>query len=78
MNGNPVDFALDTGAQVTVLMEKMCGELCLSLKTPRRLLVGVDNSRLQVLGEAEVDITRKNRSFKTWVSVVRELLVGTC
>jgi len=38
---------------------------------PKRLLVGADNALLQVLGEAKVDITRKGRSIKTWVSVVR-------
>jgi len=54
-----------------VLTEKTCGELCLSLETPRRLLVGADNSRLKVLGEAEVDITRKGKSIKSRVSVVR-------
>jgi len=31
----------------------------------------LDNSRLQVLAEAKVDITRKGRSIKTGVSVVR-------
>jgi len=54
-----------------VLTENTCGELGLSLETPRRLLVGADNSRLKVLGEAEVDITRKGKSIKSRVSVVR-------
>ena len=71
INGNPNDFALDTRAQATVLTEKTCGKLCLSLETLRRLLVGADNSRLKVLGEAEVDITRKGKSIKSRVSVVR-------
>ena len=54
-----------------VLTEKTCGEPGLSLEMPRRLLVGADNSRPEVFGEAEVDITRKGKSIKSRVSVVR-------
>ena len=71
INGNPVDLALDTRAQATVPTMKTCGELCLSLESPRRLLVGAGDSPLKILGEAEVDITRKGRSIKIRVLVVR-------
>ena len=70
VNGVDVVFALDTGAQATVLTKSSFDRLDVKLGTPRRILVGAGGGLLKHLGEAPVVLTSKRKSVRCVVSVV--------
>ena len=70
VNRQEVKFALDTGADVTVLTPRTSRSLELVLQKPDKELVGANGSSLYSLGEAEVKIKSKSSAITTKVSVV--------
>lgn len=71
VNGESVDFTIDTGADVTVLTCKTFERLGTRLNQPSKLLLSADGSKLDVVGEANVSIKSKHKSIDTTVSVVK-------
>ena len=68
-------FKLDTGAEVTVVGEKVLHSLDSKkqLQTPTKRLCGPDQTPLEVLGEIPVTLAYKNRSCKHPVFIVKNL-----
>ena len=63
VEGKDVCFKLDTGAEVTVVGEKVMHSLdSKRLQTPTKRLCGPDQTPLDVLGELTVTLIYKNRS----------------
>ena len=74
LNGKPVDFCIDTGAEVTVIGEQTherAGHPPLSL--PDRTLRGPDTHILPVSGQFTATLKRGNRDFQEKVYVVKGL-----
>ena len=74
VEGKDVRFKLDTGAEVTVVGEKVLNSLdSKKLQTPTKRLCGPDQTPLQVLGEIPVTPAYKNRSCCHPVFIVKNL-----
>ena len=74
VEGKDVCFKLDTGAEVTVVGEKVLNSLnSKKLQTPTKRLCGPDQTPLQVLGEIPVTLAYKNRSCCHPVFIVKNL-----
>ena len=74
VEGNDVCFKLDTGAEVTVVGERVLHSLdSKKLQTPTKRLCGPDQTPLEVLGEIPVKLVYKNRSCKHSVFIVKNL-----
>ena len=73
VEGNDVCFKLDTGAEVTVVGEKVLHSLnSKKLQTSIKRLCGPDQTPLEVLGEISVRLVYKNRSCKQTSSLYCE------
>ena len=70
VNGMDVIFALDTGAQATVLTKSSFDRLKTKLNEPRRVLVGAGGNVLKHIGEVPVRIASRRKSIDCTVSVV--------
>jgi hypothetical protein len=57
VNGEAVEFTIDTGADVTVLTERTGRRLNLNYSRPKRVLVAANGADLNVLGESRVNIS---------------------
>ena len=74
VEGKDVCFKLDTGAEVTVVGEKVLHSLdSKKLQTPTKRLCGPDQTRLEVLGEIPVTLVYKNRSCSQQIFIVENL-----
>ena len=74
VEGNDVCFKLDTGAEVTVVGEKVLHSLnSKKLQTTTKRLCGPDQTPSEVLGEIPVTLVYKNRSCKHPVFIVKNL-----
>ena len=74
LNGNAVEFKLDTGADVSVISEEIFKTLEISsLHTTDTNLTGAGSQPLQVCGKFEADLQYKARSSRQTVYVVSTL-----
>ena len=70
VNGKDVDLTLDTGAEITVLTRHSGKQLGLDLLPQTRLLKGVGDHDLKVVGEAEVFIRNRFKPVQATISVL--------
>ena len=73
INGSVVDFVLDTGSEVTIVSEKTAKNLDIKVSEPSRVLMGVNNSELEVVGESKLLLTNKRIAVTALVSVVKNV-----
>ena len=71
VNGQPVDFTFDTGADVSILTTETSKALGLTLSSPDRLLNGADGSKLKVAGVSKVYIRSTYNAIETSVYVLK-------
>lgn len=70
VEGKPVNFILDTGAEVTILTEQTAKDIKIRLRVPTRLLIGANAKQLNVLSEACIKIQSKGISIHVLASIV--------
>ena len=74
VEGKDVCFKLDTGAEVTVIGEKLMNSLdAKKLQSATKRLCGPDQTPLDVLGETNVTLAYKNKSCSHPVFVLKNL-----
>ena len=74
LNGRPVDFCIDTGAEVTVISEQTYERAgCPPLSQPDRTLRGPDTHILPVSGQFTATLKSGNQDFDEKVYVVKGL-----
>jgi hypothetical protein len=79
VNGVPVGFVMDTGAEVTVITHDTFCDLQTPLCRPTRILTGANSRILDVYGEAKVSLKSKSKVTAAVVSVMmgaRKNLLG--
>ena len=64
VNGVEVDFALDTGSEVTILTRNTFKSIGRLLEKPSRLLVAADGKELNVIGECSIRVNSKNKAVE--------------
>jgi len=65
VNDEEIEFTIDTGAEVSVLNTNVAENLGLNIIKPAKVLVGANNSKLNVHSMADVCIASTFRSLNT-------------
>ena len=73
INGNSVEFKLDTGADVSVVPDFIIPKLNATLRNTRRTLTGPDGSKLKVTGVISATLKANLLESKQEIFVVRNL-----
>ena len=71
IDGTYTDFAVETGAEVSLVTGATIKILSLTLENSDRILSGVDGSPLSVLGKSEVLLENKLKFAKATVYVIK-------
>ncbi|XP_068671157.1 uncharacterized protein [Montipora foliosa] len=73
INGNSVEFKLDTGADVSVVPDFIIPKLNATLRNTKRTLTGPDGSKLKVAGVISATLKANHLESKQEIFVVRNL-----
>ena len=71
VEGKEVRFLVDTGAEVTVITERIAQLLDRDVRRTEKKLFGAGGGALEVLWEVEVDMKKGNVSTRATAAVVR-------
>jgi len=70
VNDKEIEFTIDTGAEISMLNTNVAKNLGLNIMKPAKVLVGADDSKLNVRGMADVCIASTLRSLNTNVCII--------
>lgn len=73
VNGYPVDFKVDTGADVTVVPENLSTQWKQALDPSQKSLKGPNNARLDVVGQFLSTLQRGDKTVQETVYVIKQL-----
>ena len=74
MNSHPIQFKLDTGAEVTAVSDKVLSSLCnAKLQKPSKVLLGPARQKLEVTGQFDGHFIHKGKACQHPVFVVKGL-----